>query len=548
MRWHQSSPAKPGTHKKTSRIGRIFLYSVGALIVILIIGYFVANSMIHKKVDEALQALPPSLKITYSSLHPSLLSGSLVINGLEVRFTPETDSGQAREASKQPHHHEISIDRLTLGGIHFLALLRSHHLDLHSIRVEGVNANLDDYLLEKNIPLPKVAAPFTDAQIDRVELTDLKVAVHKGEKKSMSLEGRLEVDSVHVANPGGPGDTVEIGGIRFLAKTMHYTIPGADEVVHLSNLELDSKKRLLKLDTLRIIPTMAQEEIGRAKGHQVDVFDATSEGIAIEGLDVMGLMQHRLTADMISIHHNSIHAFRDRRLPLESGEKAMPMESLKTLSVTLRVKRVKIGSTFFVYEEFPKKGDKVGVMKIYRLTGTMEPLINKPLEGDPAYITLTTEGSLMNSGTVTATTKMPLHKGESYKVDGAFHELDVTKLNDPAENLGKLHLESGILNTLAFHFDMNDEKATGKIIGEYHNLIVDKLKENRNDVKVDKLKSYALRKFIIPKDKDKSMPEKERTGKVDNKRVPERYFSYYLLHSLLVGVKSSFKLGFLLPG
>jgi hypothetical protein len=65
---------------------------------------------------------------------------------------------------------------------------------------------------------------------------------------------------------------------------------------------------------------------------------------------------------------------------------------------------------------------------------------------------------------------------------------------------------------------------------------------------VDKLKSFALKKFIIPRDKDKSLPEKKRTGKVDYKRDPQRYFSYYLLHSLLVGVKGSFSLGFLLPG
>jgi hypothetical protein len=151
----------------------------------------------------------------------------------------------------------------------------------------------------------------------------------------------------------------------------------------------------------------------------------------------------------------------------------------------------------------------------------------------------------MNSGLVTATTKMPLHKGDPYLVEGAFHELDVTKLNNPAENLGKLHLESGMLNSLAFQFEMNDEKATGKIVGEYHDLVVDKLKENS---KVDKMKSFALAKFIIPRDKDKSLPVGKRTGKVDYKRDPEREFSYYLLHSLLVGVKSSFKLGFLLPG
>ena len=91
----------------------------------------------------------------------------------KVLFAPETDS-------KQPHRHEISIDHVTLGGIHFLALLRSHHLDLHSIRVEGVNANLDEYYL--------------------------RVIVHKGEKNNVSLEGSLELDSVHISNPGGPGD------------------------------------------------------------------------------------------------------------------------------------------------------------------------------------------------------------------------------------------------------------------------------------------------------------------------------------------------------
>jgi hypothetical protein len=534
-----------GVSSRGRKFLKLFVFIAGGLLIVLIAGYFIAGAMIHKKVDEALQGLPPALKITYTGLHPGILTGSLVIDGLEIRFTPQAENGRTRD-SGETHQHQVSIDRVVFGGIHFFKLLRSHSLILGSLRVEGVTANLDEYLLEKNTPMPKMQAPpFTDALIDRLELTGLKVTVAKNDKKDLSLEGSLELDSVHVVNAGVPGDTVLIGGFRFLASTLRYSIPGADEVVRLSKLEVDSKKRLLRLDTMRIRPTMDREEIGRAKGHQVDVFEAASEGITVDNLDVMALMQHRLTADQISIHKNTIHVFRDRRLPLEPGDKAMPVEGLKSIPVTLRVGKVKIGTTTFEYEEFPKKGDKTGTMKIFRLTGTMEPLINKPVEGDPAYITMTTEGSLMNSGTVTATTKMPLHKGDSYKVQGAFHDLDVTKLNNPAENLGKLHLESGMLNSLAFQFEMTDEKATGQIIGEYHDLVVDKLKENS---KVDKAKSFALAKFIIPKDKDKSLAVSKRTGKVDYKHDPNRYFSYYLLHALLVGVKSSFKLGFLLPG
>ena len=232
----------------------------------------------------------------------------------------------------------------------------------------------------------------------------------------------------------------------------------------------------------------------------------------------------------------------------EPGEKPMPMESLVSLPIDVRVGQVRLGTTRFEYEEYPKEGEKTGVLTIVGLRGTMAPLLNRPRQGDPAFITVRTAGSLMGSGLVTATTRMPLHKGAFYEVEGAFHDLDVTKLNNPAENLGQLHLESGLLNSLDFQFEMGEERATGKIVGEYHDLVADKLKEKNGTLKTDKLKSFALKRLIIPRDKDKSLPVSKRTGKVDYKRDKRRYFSYYLLHSLLVGVKSSFSLGFLLPG
>jgi hypothetical protein len=508
--------------------GKAVRITAGVLVIFSIAGYFVAGALIRKKVDAGLRALPPSMQITYTSLHSNIFLGSLVLDGLHIRV------------SQGSHAHEVDIDRMTLSGIRFWTLLKSHRLLLRSLRIEGCTANLDDYLLKNNVSSPSPELPFSDALIGRVECVDLAVTTRE---KRLEAVGSVELDSV-----GGSTGNFRIGGIRLLIGHAQYAVPGVDETVFLTNMELDSKKRLFRLDTLRIVPSLDKIAMGRTKGYQVDVVEATSDGITAEGLDVMGLQEQRLTADRITIRRNSVYVFRDRRLPLEPGEKALPMESLKAMPVRLRVKMVAFGSTTFSYEEFPKKGDKTGILKIYRLTGTLKPLINKPEAGDPAYITLSTEGSLMNSGSVTATTRMPLHQGDAYVVEGAFHELDVTKLNGPAENLGGLHLESGLLNSLAFRFDMNDEKATGKIVGEYHGLVVDKLKGTGDDKKVDKLKSFALKKFIIPRDKDKSLPEKKRTGKVDYKRDPQRYFSYYLLHSLLVGVKGSFSLGFLLPG
>ncbi|HEV2479072.1 MAG TPA: hypothetical protein VGS79_05395 [Puia sp.] len=398
------------------------------------------------------------------------------------------------------HGRGIGIAHAAAHGIGFWHYLRSHELEVRSLVLRGCTIR----------------------------------------QQGLSLEGNVTIDSL-----GGSVDSPQAGSFQANVDRLRYVIPDADEIVVARHLELDSRNRHFELDTLRIFPTMDAVAIGRKRGHQVDVVEATVEGLTAEGLDVMGLLRHRLTAEKIAIRQDHIHIFRDRRLPLVRGEKDMPVQSLKALPVTLRIGSVDIGPTFFSYEEYPAKGDQTGMLKIYRLKGRIAPLINHPLAGDPAYITMHTQASLMNSGSVDATTKMPLHAGDPYLVDGAFHDLDVTTLNDPAENLGKLHLESGLLNFLSFHFVMTTEKSTGKIVGEYHDLVVDKLKDNG---KVAKLKSFALKKLIIPHDKDKSLPLKKRTGKVDYKRDPDRYFSYYLLHSLLVGVKSSFSLGFLLPG
>lgn len=398
------------------------------------------------------------------------------------------------------HGRGIEIGHVAAHGIGFWHYLRSHELTVRSLVLQGCTFK----------------------------------------KEGLSLDGDVTVDSL-----AGSPDSPRVGSVQAEVDRLRYVIPDADEILVGRHLELDSRKRRFQLDTLRIFPSMDAVAIGRKRGHQVDVVDATVEGITADGLDVMELLQHRLVAEKIAIRQDHIHIFRDRRLPLVPGEKDMPVQSLKKLPVKLRIGSVDFGPTFFSYEEYPAKGDRTGMLKIYHLKGRIAPLINHPEAGDPAYITMRTEGSLMNSGSVDATTKMPLHAGDPYLVDGAFHDLDVTTLNDPAENLGKLHLESGLLNFLSFHFVMTTEKSTGEIIGEYHDLVVDKLKDNG---KVAKLKSFALKKFIIPRNKDKSLPVKKRTGKVDYKRDSQRYFSYYLLHSLLVGVKSSFSLGFLLPG
>jgi hypothetical protein len=188
-----------------------------------------------------------------------------------------------------------------------------------------------------------------------------------------------------------------------------------------------------------------------------------------------------------------------------------------------------------------------GILKIEKIKLSLSPLINHPLPSDAAYITMNVEGSIMGSGTTHGVIMMPLQKNNPYYIEGAIERLELTRLNSSSENLGKIRIKSGFLDFLSFDFTMTEQRSTGKIIGAYHHLIIQQLKKHTEEKNVADFASFALRHAIIPLNKDASLPERKRTGKVDYQRDPTRMVSYYFLQSLLTGVKKSFTLGFLLP-
>lgn len=528
------------------RLQKILAYAVSVALVLVVVAYIIGGIMVRRKVAEAVAQLPSSLKVSCSSLHPLLFQSALVIKNLDVRFAPG-DSAHAGQQGDSAHAHHIVFAKVELDGIGFFSWLSSHRLNVRLLRLEDGRADLDRVLLDRDSLPHGLQKPFTEAMIKKIQLINMQVNRGSG----LSAAGDLEIDSVHIDS------AVQFSGMSCHLTGVRYNYPGAYAQVRLGNVDIDSRARSVDIDTIRIVPTVGKLELGKIKGHQEDYVEGSATGIHVTGADFSGIERSvgrdighasppRLAAARVAIKSARVYVFRDRRLALDTSEKPMPVDYLRRLPVDVRVEKVELGPTTFTYEEQPKDGDKTGYLKIVHFTGHIDHLISHPSAGDPAYMTVVTEGSLMGSGSVEATTRMPLRPGDPYIVNGSFHDLDVTALNPSAENLGQLHLESGMLNNLTFSFQMTAEKATGQIIGEYHNLVADKLKDDNK--KVAKLKSFFLKHLIIPKDKDHSLPVARRTGKVDYKRDRARYFSYYLLHSLLVGVKGSFSLGFLLPG
>jgi hypothetical protein len=246
------------------RLTRPLLLITGILLLFLIEGYFIGGMVVRNKVDEALRSLLSSLEVQYSRLHTNVLTGSMDMEGVQARYMPESD----HQASD--HTQEVSVNKIAISGFSVFSWLRSRRLRIRNIRLEGVIVHADAELLEKDSGLQQMKPPPIDMLIGQPEVSGLTVEEMLKGKKQLSMEADLELDSV-------TRDTV--AGILFVSTHMDYMVPGAAEAISLRHLVLDSRRKLLRIDTAEIRLTTDRGEIGRLKGHQVDVARAEARGI-----------------------------------------------------------------------------------------------------------------------------------------------------------------------------------------------------------------------------------------------------------------------------
>lgn len=384
---------------------------------------------------------------------------------------------------------------------------------------------------------------FSVIQTDLFRIRHASIAYETTMGARLALRDDMEMDKLDIRTKDTFPD------IRFKTLTcaltdIHASIPGSRQNLQIKQLDVD-REGTLQATSLKITPQYDKMEMGRKAGHQVDVVNATISGVTISKLDVSQCLQQKLVAEQIWIRESNFYIFRDRRLPRLSRYKPLPVAFLKSLPGHIRVQHFKVSPSTLLYEEFPKDKLQTGLLRFEKMQLSLSPLINHPGPSDPDHMNLNMEGAIMGSGTIKTAISLPFTPGKDYYVSGAIDSLDVTTLNPSAENLGNFHVESGLLNHLAFQFSFNDEKASGKVVGEYHNLVLDKLKGQQK--KIAKFPSFMLKHVIIPKNKDKSLPVDRRTGTIDYKFDHTRALSFYLLKSLLSGIEASFTFGFLLP-
>jgi hypothetical protein len=438
---------------------------------------------------------------------------------------------------------ETFIPAIKITGFNVVNILNDHTLLLKKIKIDEGKISWDgsgESLTNTSLPFDLKKIHVGSFQMGKATIS------YKDKANKCRFMASADMQELDVSQSGGKSN-IHIGSVRCDLSDIHYSGDNYHDV-EIKTVEINSRKERIVVDDLKIIPQLGKFEFERKLGHQADRVEASIPKIVITGPEIARLLQQKLVAEKLTISESKGYIFRDRRLPRLQKNIPLPAAFLKTLPIDIRIKTVELASSTVTYEEYPAAGyGQTGILRIENITAVISPFINHPATGDPAEMIMKVNGSVMGSGTVTGYIHMPLLIGKPYHITGKFENLELTKLNSSSENLGKIRIKSGFLDFLYFDFTMTEERSTGKIIGAYHHLVIQQLKKHTQEKNVADFASFMLRRLIIPLDKDKSLPVEKRTGAVNYTRDPTRFVSHYFLQSLLMGVKKSFALGFLLP-
>lgn len=460
------------------------------------------------------------------------------IGRLRLNSTSKTLAINSLHLSKNGKQSQVTFGSINISGIEISSLVNERVLICKKINVENGNiaATNDD---------TKAYAGLKKIHADGFALRNSFVT-YQGNGNTISFNANIELGKLHL-DESLDKKNIHFGSVEATLSDIHYS--GNDyQTAQIKRIEIDSKKQYMRAVEINIIPKIGKYELGRRLGHQADWIAANISAVEVSRLDIEGLLYNKFLAEKVLIGQSRLYVFRDRRLARPQKFIPLPVESLKRIPFDIRIRNFMLASSTVEYEEFPRSGyGHTGVLVIKNAKVAVSPLINHPRASDPGYLTMTTAGSIMGSGTARGTIQMPVVKNKPYYVKGVIERLQLTRLNSSSENLGKIRIKSGFLDFLSFDFTMTEQRSTGKIIGAYHDLVIQQMKKHTDKKNVADFASFMLRHLIIPLNKDASIPERKRTGNVDYVRDPTRFVSYYFLQSLLMGVKKSFALGFLLP-
>jgi len=251
---------------------------------------------------------------------------------------------------------------------------------------------------------------------------------------------------------------------------------------------------------IEIVPDSAAFRARRAAGHPVrDRFSFRAASFRVTGLDVWGLLRHRLQASTVVAESLEVEVALDRTVPAPPDSiRRLPHEFFRSIPRPFRVDSFRIEHSLVRYFETEVDGVRPGVIRFADTHFGVYNLNNDPLRPSvPVVIDVRT--LLAGSAPTTAVFEYDFSKPKlNLNYEGSVRDLDAQRLNEMLVDLQGIRLNSGVLDTAWFKFQVTDGVANGDLQMRYRHLSASFLnKRTRKGGLADLFKSFVANSFML---------------------------------------------------
>lgn len=390
-----------------------------------------------------------------------------------------------------------------------------------------------------------INAYFKSLTIDEFEITGASLSIKEAEKEKdilMLSNGFLQLSDIIVDSTSAQREQFFITDkLEWSAQEVSWTLPDNLYSLKAHALGGSSSDQNVFVDSLRLAPLYPKYEFSQTVGYEIDRIELMIESLVMEEVNFDSLLYNRkLIAGSFDIENAKMDIFHDKRLP-GGTTKVKPLTHLKFQEIDFPVKidTISIVDSYISYSEHLNKVANPGTVTFEELEATLSNVSNlKSDSKDSKAVTLEAKTKVMGSGLLNVHFSFPKNDTSGrHSIYGSLGSMSMKDLNPVLENVGLVHVDDGLINSLEFSMVIDKRKAMGSLTMNYQDLNIKILEADEvKEGETKKFTSFIANTFVIEKN---NTEEPLREGNIEFERIEEKSVFNYWWKSLLSGLKDN---------
>jgi len=519
----------------------------------------IAEDFLEKEFEKS--ALSQVYEISYSNVKISLVSGKLIVEDLVISPRESFFIAPDTLRYKYPLVYNIEIPEFSVSGLSENFSLDLEKIILDEIKISTPRITMIDHLSdnEKKLAMPYAESNKADSVKNKRGLGSFNLSgfsVKDGNFNFYSriknttefTTGKINIEITNLElNPGHFLQTlatktfesayVSLGEISYPLENGLYTLE-IDEIVN----NVGNKK--ITVNGLKLIPQFDKSAFGKKFGKQTDRLDLVVSTLEIDGFDPEKfLLDNEINIQYIIVDELVLNAYCDKSVPFDySHFPKYPQQSLAALKMGLNIEKTELKNSTILYEQLAEGAEFPGEVPINNLYATITNVSNiESVIEEKGPMKWDVRANFFDAGLLEIEVLFTnnIHNPD-FSFKGKMGEMDMKAFNCMLENTENIRIEYGIIKSMTFYADANENFVEGELVLKYDSLRIAGLRKVREKEKeelgfLSALANVVIRSFNPPR-KSKEEPG---PATIFFERDKNKGIFNYLAKAMVSGIKAT---------